>query len=97
VTLYVTGAGDTVPSVPDGSIYQPPLPVPPSHSIRSSRGTLDDVGAAAGMLAGVWQINVHLPAANLGNNSNPVNLFVSGFGIQGAYESSLQAAVWVAP
>jgi len=97
VTLYVTGAGDTIPSVPDGSMYQAPLPVPISTTIRFFPGSLDYAGPAPGMVAGIWQINVRLPATNVGASSNPVNLVVSGFGMQGAYQSSLQAGVWIVP
>ena len=97
VTLYVTGTGDTDPSVPDGSIYKAPLPVPISKTIHSFPGSLDYVGPAPGMVAGVWQINVRLSAPNAGNNSNPINLVVFGFGMQGAYQSSLQAPVWIVP
>jgi hypothetical protein len=49
------------------------------------------------MVAGIWQINVRLSAPNPGNNSNPINLAVFGFGTQGPYESSLQAPVWIVP
>jgi uncharacterized protein (TIGR03437 family) len=97
VTLYVTGTGDTIPSVPDGSIYHTPLPVPISNPIQSFPGSLDYAGPAPSMVAGIWQINVQLPATNAGTSSNPVNLAVFGFGMQGAYESSLQASVWIVP
>ena len=97
VTLYVTGTGDTVPSVPDGAIYQAPLPVPLSKTIHSFPGSLDYVGAAPGMVAGVWQINVRMSAPNPASNSNPVNLVVFGFGTQRSYQSSLQAPVWIVP
>jgi uncharacterized protein (TIGR03437 family) len=97
VTLYVTGTGDTIPPVPDGSIYQAPLPLPISDAIHSYPGSLDYVGAAPGMAAGIWQINIRLPPNNPGASSNPVNLVVFGFGTQGSYQSSLQAAAWIVP
>jgi uncharacterized protein (TIGR03437 family) len=97
VTLYITGAGNTVPSVPDGSIYQPPLPVPPQTSISSFLGKVQYAGPAPGMVAGIWQVNVRLPASNPGGTPNPIRISVGGFGTLGAYGSSATASVWIVP
>ncbi len=91
VIFYVTGFGDTSPSVPDGAVYQPPLPVP----LYPINGTAY-AGPAPGMVAGIWQINI-TPQQQPGNSANTVLVdFSSALSIDGDYPGA-SASVWVTP
>jgi uncharacterized protein (TIGR03437 family) len=91
VILYVTGLGDTVPSLPDGSVYHPPLPVP---LYPASPGTLY-AGPAPGMVAGIWQVNVIPFFQGSGSPSNPLLVSIgSSLSIDGDYPGA-SASVWV--
>jgi uncharacterized protein (TIGR03437 family) len=68
IVLYVTGLGQTTPPSVDGLVNSTPLPVPnvpvsvyltgnPSSSVPQA------VMSAAGMVAGITQVNVALPAS----------------------------------
>jgi uncharacterized protein (TIGR03437 family) len=94
VILYVTGFGDTTPSIPDGSIYQPPLPVP-LYPINSYGAMLAYAGPAPGMVAGIWQINVIPPP--LYNPGSPLNIQLVSSYLVDALNPSVTAPVWVAP
>jgi uncharacterized protein (TIGR03437 family) len=64
VTLYITGAGQMQPPVPDGKIAtdisaKPVLPVSVTFNYWQ-RGTVLYAGSAPGMIAGVLQINVRV-------------------------------------
>ena len=90
VTLYVTGFGDTIPSVPDGSIYQSPLPAPAVPLF----GSYAYAGPAPGEVAGVWQINVPVPSATTGN---PVQIQVLSQPMSGGIYPGVKANIWIAP
>jgi len=80
VILYATGAGNLSPSVADGSlITTPPFPVPVLPVSVLIGGQAADVlyaGAAPGMVAGVLQINVRIPARISSSSSVPVTVVV---------------------
>jgi uncharacterized protein (TIGR03437 family) len=90
VTLYVTGFGATTPSVPDGSLYQLPLPTP-VYAIEAPNITY--AGPAPGLVAGIWQVNVTLPS----NAASGANLLQLNSAYEGAYFPHATASVWVAP
>ena len=73
VTLYVSGLGVTTPPSVDGLLSAPPLPVP-AVAVRLfvPRRELQPqfVGAAPGLIAGITQVNVQIPA-DLNNPPNP--------------------------
>jgi uncharacterized protein (TIGR03437 family) len=93
VTLYVTGFGDTVPAVPDGSLYQAPLPVPAVPLF----GIYPYAGPAPGMVAGVWQVNVPLSMPQSGPAANPVQIQVFSQPMSGGIQPRVNPLVWVAP
>jgi uncharacterized protein (TIGR03437 family) len=94
VTLLATGFGDTVPSVPDGSLYQSPLPVPVYKVTASAGVSVTYVGPAPGLVAGIWQINLAV-AANAPAGALAVNLF-SAYQI-GNDSPQQSITIWVAP
>jgi uncharacterized protein (TIGR03437 family) len=78
VMIYVTGLGLTSPLSQDGSVSAPPLPVPVtpvSASIGTNQVQPQFVAAAAGLVAGITQVNLPIPVAPYG--SNPVNVYVN--------------------
>jgi uncharacterized protein (TIGR03437 family) len=91
ITLYVTGFGDTVPPVPDGFLYQAPLPKPavPLYSFSSY------AGPAPGMLAGIWQINVPLGTSYNGSTGNPVPISILSQPMSGAIYPGIDPPGWV--
>jgi uncharacterized protein (TIGR03437 family) len=96
VTLYITGAGDSVPSVPDGSVYQVPPPLVPPYSLHSSLGMIAYGGPAPGLVAGIWQFNLQLPPAPApGTNGNPAALVI--FGFANSSTGNATASVWITP
>jgi uncharacterized protein (TIGR03437 family) len=67
ITLYVSGLGQTSPPGTDGLVNANPLPVPMSavtvyFPATQSAVTPQFVAAAAGMIAGITQVNVQVPA-----------------------------------
>jgi uncharacterized protein (TIGR03437 family) len=65
VTLYGTGAGRTTPASQDGVPAAVPLPIPVlpvSVTLGGKAATLQYAGAAPGLVAGVLQLNVQVPA-----------------------------------
>jgi uncharacterized protein (TIGR03437 family) len=77
VTLYVTGLGLTSPLSQDGSVSAPPLPVPVasiSVSINGNQVQPQFVAAAAGLVAGITQINVQIPVATYPSNIVDANV-----------------------
>ncbi len=78
VTLYATGAGQTDPPGVDGLISESILPAPllaVSVSIGGQTAQVLYAGAAPGLVSGVLQINVQLPAG-LSSGAVPVILQV---------------------
>jgi uncharacterized protein (TIGR03437 family) len=65
VTLYATGVGATTPASQDGFLSVAPYPAPVLHvsvTIDDLPATVQYAGAAPGMVAGMMQINVTVPA-----------------------------------
>ncbi len=86
VTIYVTGLGLTSPLSQDGSVSAPPLPMPVtpvgvtfnSNSNSTSNSVQPQfVGAADGLVAGITQVNVQIPAGNYSSNPTMVNVNIS--------------------
>lgn len=69
ITFWASGSG-LLPSLTDGSIVQPPLPVPllPVSVIFDSTetGEVAYAGAAPGLVAGILQVNVRIPIVKNG-------------------------------
>jgi uncharacterized protein (TIGR03437 family) len=81
VMLYVTGAGQTDPQGQDGKvIYEDPprVAVPVSVKIGGVDAELRYAGAAPGMVSGVVQINVRVPASLAAGGAVPVEITVGG-------------------
>jgi len=81
LVLYATGMGSLVPAVPDGAIVLPPLPTlgyyPVKVLIGGLSATIQYVGPAPGLVAGVDQINVQIPS-NIPSGQATVQLFSNG-------------------
>ncbi len=87
IIIYATGFGGTNPPVPDGALYQMPLPTP-IYTVTSSTQSVTYAGPAPGLVAGIWQINMQLgPAVTSGNI-----YLTSAYMTQEAV-----TAIWVAP
>jgi uncharacterized protein (TIGR03437 family) len=91
VILYATGFGGTTPSVPDGSLYQLPLPVP-LYAVSSFQAQVTYAGPAPGQVAGIWQINLIAPEAST-FNAAAIQL-VSSYMI-GPYTPTAGLLLWV--
>ncbi len=87
VSVYCTGMGTLKTPVIDGSV----APIPPPYNITElanamlsfsgQYGTTLWIGAAPGLIEGVTQINVQLPATlPAGTNLSAVRVFLSGGG-----------------
>lgn len=89
--LYVSGFGDTNPSVPDGSVYQSPLPAA-LYPVTVYGGHVAYAGPAPGMVAGVWQVSlIGLPA------QSPDAVGLSSTYMIGPYQVSVEFSAWIAP
>jgi uncharacterized protein (TIGR03437 family) len=90
IALYLSGLGETSPLSVDGLISTPPLLPVPTVTVRTfvnqSEIKPSFVGAAPGMIAGITQVNVQLPASVL-NNASVVTIAVN----------STAAALYFAP
>lgn len=94
VILYVSGFGDTNPSVPDGSVYQSPLPVP-IYPVIGFGGTIAYAGPAPCMVAGIWQVNLTgLTSPGVGGLATAG---LSSSATIGPDEISVVFSVWIAP
>lgn len=65
ITLYATGAGQTTPPGVDGTPGAVPLPLPVAKvtaTIGGKPATVQYAGGAEGIVAGVIQVNVQIPA-----------------------------------
>ncbi len=65
VTLYATGLGRTNPASQDGAPGSAPLPLPavtPTATIGGRDASIQYAGGAQGIVAGVMQVNVQIPA-----------------------------------
>jgi uncharacterized protein (TIGR03437 family) len=81
VTLFLTGDGQTNPPGFDGKVGASILPkpvLPVSVTIGGVDATVQYAGAAPGLVAGVMQINVTVPASISASLSTPVIVKVGG-------------------
>jgi uncharacterized protein (TIGR03437 family) len=81
ILLYATGEGMTTPASEDGVITgsvlaRPRLAV--SVTIGGQQAIVDYAGAAPGLVAGVFQLNVRVPA-NIASGAQPVIITVGSF------------------
>jgi uncharacterized protein (TIGR03437 family) len=80
ITLYGTGAGRTNPASQDGVPATVPLPLPElqvSATVGGRAATVQYAGAAPGLVAGVLQVNLQIPAG-VTAGAVPVVLQVGG-------------------
>jgi uncharacterized protein (TIGR03437 family) len=78
LSLYITGGGQTNPGGKDGLVGAVPLPIatlPVSVTIGGKSAGVTYAGAAPGLIAGVWQVNVQVPTG-LAAGSAPVQVTV---------------------
>jgi uncharacterized protein (TIGR03437 family) len=83
--LYVSGLGQTNPPGDDGLTNASPLPVPLAavtvyFPFAPSPVTPQFVGGAPGLIAGITQVNVQLPASIPSATTNPVEISVNAAG-----------------
>jgi uncharacterized protein (TIGR03437 family) len=79
LSLYATGEGQTLPAGLDGKLAAAPLPQPVAAVTVAIGGVAAEVsyaGGAPGLIAGVMQVNVVVPAGVSG--TVPVVLTVGG-------------------
>jgi uncharacterized protein (TIGR03437 family) len=84
LSLYATGEGQTLPAGVDGKPAAPPLPQPVAAvtvAIGGVSAVVRYAGGAPGLIAGVMQVNVVVPAGVSG--TAPVVLTVGGVASQG--------------
>jgi len=85
ITLYVSGLGQTSPPGVDGLVNANPLPVPlvtvtVYFPTTPSAITPQFVAAAAGMIAGITQVNVQVPATIPLSGTVPIAFEVNNAG-----------------
>jgi uncharacterized protein (TIGR03437 family) len=86
--IFATGFGQTSPAGVDGQICgtNPSKPVQPvTATIGGVAATVQYAGTASGLVAGVMQVNVQVPAGVKAGNSVPVVLTVAGVSSPGGY------------
>ena len=91
VVFFGTGEGRTVPGSVDGKVSGAPLPrpeLPVNVTIGGQRADVLYAGAAPGIVAGVFQLNVRVPIA-IAEGSQPVVVRIGG----GASQLGLTIAV----
>lgn len=80
VQIFATGEGQTVPAGMDGRLAGFPAPVPVASPVTAQIGGVPAqvvyAGGAPGLVAGVFQINVTVPATVRPSNTVPVILTV---------------------
>jgi trimeric autotransporter adhesin len=79
ISLYLTGAGQTNPSGADGQPGSDPLPVPilpVTASVDGKTATVQYAGGAQGIIAGVLQVNIQIPAGVTAGSAVPIVLQV---------------------
>ena len=85
ISLYVTGAGQTNPGGADGQPGSVPLPtpiLPVTATVGGRTATVQYAGGGVGLVAGVIQVNVIVPAGTTAGNAVPVSLQVGQNGTQ---------------
>jgi uncharacterized protein (TIGR03437 family) len=81
VSLFVTGEGRTSPAGIDGKLASDPLPrplLPVGVTIGGANATITFAGGAPGLVAGVMQINVMIPAVPTAGNAVPLAIQIGG-------------------
>jgi uncharacterized protein (TIGR03437 family) len=77
ISLYITGAGQTNPTGVDGLPGAVPLPqhaLDVSAAIGGQQANVQYAGGALGLVAGVMQVNLQIPAGIAPGNSVPVTV-----------------------
>ena len=93
VTVYASGFGDTHPSLPDGAVYQTPLPVP-VYAVTGYATQVSYAGPAPGMVAGIWQINFIAPQEL---SDVLVRIQLASSDMTSGYTPTALVYVWIAP
>src|SRR6185369_81416 len=78
MTLYCSGAGQTVPPSQDGQVNAPPLAAP-SAAVTIDNLQITFAGAAANLVAGILQVNFVAPAASTANLNLTIGQAVAQF------------------
>lgn len=87
IVLYATGEGQTDPAGVDGKPAAPPLPAPlltVSVMIGGVNAGVEYAGGAPGLVAGVMQINVRIPASAPTGDAIPIQLHIGSASSQAA-------------
>ena len=93
VALFATGAGATTPAGADGTLTSAPYPtpnLPVSVTINGETAQVIYAGAAPGLVAGVLQINVVLPADILAATYDQIVVTVGDFSSPSAVTLTVQ-------
>jgi uncharacterized protein (TIGR03437 family) len=85
IAIFVAGLGQTNPPGDDGLVNARPLPVPVASVGVYFPGLSQPVapqfaGAAPGMIAGITQVNVQVPAATPASGTTPISIGVNTAG-----------------
>ncbi len=95
ITLYATGAGLLTPLAPDGSIVDssslPQVTLPFGALIGNQPAQVLYAGGAPGMVEGVLQVNLQVPAGAAAGNAVPVQLQIGGASSQQTITMSVAA------
>ena len=83
IMLYVSGLGQMNPPGDDGLVNASPLPVPLApvtvyFPTTPSAVTPQFVGAAAGLIAGITQVNAQVPASIPLSGTTPIRISING-------------------
>jgi uncharacterized protein (TIGR03437 family) len=86
ISLYITGAGQTSPASVDGQIATAAAvqQLPVTVTIGGISAVVSYAGAAPGLVAGVTQVNVQIPAGVATGSAVPVTVMVGGVAAQSA-------------
>jgi uncharacterized protein (TIGR03437 family) len=79
ISLYATGEGQTTPAGVDGKPASAPYPkpnLPVTVTVGGQNAPVQYAGGAPGMVAGLMQVNVQIPAGIQAGNAVPVVLRV---------------------
>jgi uncharacterized protein (TIGR03437 family) len=82
VSVYATGEGQTNPAGVDGKPADSPAPQPVAQPVTATVGGIDApvqyAGGAPGLVAGVLQVNVQVPAGVTPGTAVPIVLNIAG-------------------
>jgi len=84
ISLYITGAGQTIPAAADGQLAKAAAitQLPVTATIGGVNAPVTYAGAAPGEVAGVVQVNVQIPAGVATGGAVPVTVNVGGVAAQ---------------